>query len=60
MYIAATNGDFSVTGILEFASDGTGVDTHAANSGLNSSGIAIQSSTGRIYVSSPIESRRPC
>ena len=54
VYIAATNADFTVQGILEFDADGVGVDVHAANSGTHGvrAGIAVRSSTGRIYVSS--------
>ncbi len=54
VYIAATTADFSAAGILEFDAGGMVVDLHAANSGITSSGIAIRSSTGQIYVASTV------
>ena len=55
VYIAGSSADLTVQGILEFDGDGLPVDVHAANSGIGSgfpAGLAIRSSTGRIYGSS--------
>ena len=57
VFIPGSSPDFSVSGIFEFDDAGTGIDTHAANSGVSMSllgGLAVRSSTGRIYASDQI------
>jgi DNA-binding beta-propeller fold protein YncE len=55
LYIAANAPDFSSQAIFELDVAGTLVDTHAANTGIFGfpAGIAVRSSTGVIYASSP-------
>lgn len=55
VYVAGFNADFSVKGIIEFDSAGVEVDIHAANAELGErfpTGMAVRSSSGRIYASS--------
>ncbi len=51
VFIAAYNSDFSSKGIVEVAADGAGVDLHAGDAGFAVAGLAVRSSTGRIYAS---------
>lgn len=54
----ASNADFTATGIIEVDASGQAVDIHAAGAALSGvDGLAVRSSTGRIYASDPFGSR---
>jgi NHL repeat/WD40-like Beta Propeller Repeat len=60
VYVIGSSPDFSVNGVFEFDAAGTGIETHAANSGVSVSflgGIAVSSSAGRLYASDQIGRR---
>lgn len=60
VYVAASSADFTVQGIFEFDQDGVAADVHAVNSGIGSfpAGMAVHSSTGVIYATSPFNPKR--
>ncbi len=57
VYIAGQDASGTVQGVLEFDATGTSVDVHIPNSGISPAGMTVHSSTGLIYVTSPVNPR---
>ncbi len=51
VYVSGMTADFSAYAVVELDSAGAVVDVHAPNAGVTFGGLAVESSTGRIYAS---------
>lgn len=57
VYVAATTADLSAYAVIELDPAGAVVDVHAPNAGPTFGGLALRSSTGRIYASDLFQER---